>query len=146
MKTKQIKKSEIKRDWCLLDAQDKVLGRLSTEIACLLMGKGKPFFAPHLDVGDFIVVINAAKVKVTGAKILKKKYYHHSGYPGGFKEITFGKQLEKDPTKIIRHAVSGMLPKNKLRTPRLKRLKIFVDEKHPYQDKFKANSKNAKSK
>lgn len=137
MKTKQIKKSEIERDWRLLDAKDKILGRLATEIASLLMGKGKPYFSPHLDAGDFVVVINAAKVKVTGAKILKKKYYHHSGYPGGFKQIIFGEQLKKDPRKIIHHAVSGMLPKNKLRTPRLKRLKIFADEKHAYQDKFK---------
>ena len=140
MKTKATKKSEIKKSWHLIDAQDKILGRLSTEIAQLLMGKNKPYYTPHLDCGDYVVITNVAKIKVTGKKNEQKKYYRHSGYPGGFKEITFVQQQALDPRKIIRHAVSGMLPKNKLRSPRLARLKIFVDEKHPYEDKLNASS------
>lgn len=135
MKTKSTKKSEIERDWYLLDIKDKILGRSATKIAQLLMGKNKPYFVPYLDCGDYVVVVNAAKVKVTGRKTAQKKYYRHSGYPGGFKEITFEKQMEKDPRKIILHAVSGMLPKNKLRDPRLARLKIFVNEKHSLKNK-----------
>lgn len=131
------KASEIKRSWHLIDAKDQILGRMATKIATLLMGKNKPNFVPHLDCGDYVVVINAAEVQVTGQKKEKKKYYRHSGYPGGFKEITFKQQMAKDPRKIVRHAVSGMLPKNKLRDERLARLKIFVDKKHPYEGKFK---------
>ena len=143
MKTKSTKKSEIKRNWHLFDAKDKILGRMSSQIAMLLMGKGKPYFVPHLDCGDYVVVTNAAQVKVTGKKQEQKKYYRHSGYPGGFKELIFNQQMAKDPRKIISHAVSGMLPKNKLRDKRLARLKIFIDENHPYKDKFK--KENAKS-
>lgn len=135
MKTKAIKKSEIKRSWHFIDAQDKILGRMSTRIAQLLMGKDKPYYISHLDCGDYVVVINAVKIKVTGKKRAQKKYYRHSGYPGGFREITFAQQQALDPRKIIHHAVAGMLPKNKLRAKRLVRLKIFVDEKHPYKDK-----------
>lgn len=143
MKTKTTKKSEIKRSWHFFDSQDKILGRMSSQIALLLMGKSKPYYTPHLDCGDYVVVTNAVKIKVTGKKSAQKKYYRHSGYPGGFKEITFSQQKAKDPRKIIRHAVSGMLPKNKLRSPRLARLKIFVDEKHPYKDKLeKKDAKN----
>ncbi|MGB9706453.1 MAG: 50S ribosomal protein L13 [Microgenomates group bacterium] len=137
MRTKSTKKSEIKRTWHLVDAKDKILGRLATQVANLLMGKNKPYFVPHLDCGDYVVVINASQVKVSGKKAKEKKYYRHSGYPGGFKEITFSQQMAKDPRKIIWHAVAGMLPKNKLRDKRLTRLKIFVDENHPYQDKLK---------
>jgi large subunit ribosomal protein L13 len=140
MITKSVKASEIKKSWHLIDAQGKILGRLSTEIASLLMGKGKPYFVRHLDCGDYVVVINAAGVKVSGRKAKQKLYYRHSGYPGGFKSLTFEKQMEKDPRKIIIHAVAGMLGKNKLKTPRLARLKIFVDDKHPYKDKLKTNS------
>lgn len=136
-KTKTTKKSEIIRGWHLVDAEGKILGRVATEIANLLMGKSKPYWVPHLDCGDYVVVINAAKVKVSGKKAEQKKYYSHSGYPGGFREISFKEQLGKDPRKIIKHAVAGMLPKNKLRDKRLARLKIFVDEKHPYLEKFK---------
>lgn len=135
MKTRTAKKSEIKREWHLVDAQDKILGRLANRIASLLMGKDKPLFAPYLDGGDYVVVTNAAQIKVTGRKKDQKVYYHHSGYPSGLKEITFKQQMAKDPRKIISHAVSGMLPKNKHRKRRLARLKIFVDEKHPYGDK-----------
>lgn len=137
MRTKATKASEIKRSWHLIDAKDQILGRLATKIAHLLMGKDKPYFVSYLDCGDYIVVTNAAKIRVTGKKAKQKIYYRHSGYPGGFREINFAKQMEKDPSQIIRHAVSGMLPKNKLRDKRLARLKIFVNDKHPYKDKFK---------
>lgn len=135
-KSKSLKKSEIEREWHLIDAKDQVLGRMSTKMAKLLMGKDKVYYVPHLDCGDFVVLINAEKVKVTGKKKTQKLYQRHSGYPGGFKEITFEKQMAKDPEKIIVHAVGGMLPKNKLRTPRLKRLKVFVGEGHRFVDKF----------
>ncbi len=135
MKTKSTKKSEIKKSWHLINAQDEILGRLAGEIAGLLIGKKKLYFVPHLDCGDYVVVINAVKIKVTGKKVDQKKYYRHSGYPGGFKETSFKQQMTKDPRKIIRHAVAGMLPKNKLRAKRLARLKIFIDEKHSYKNK-----------
>lgn len=135
MKTRSTKKSEIKRDWYLVDAKDKILGRLSTKIASLLMGKNKPYFASHLDCGDYAVVVNAAKIKVSGKKAKQKKYYRHSGYPGGFRETAFEDQLKKDPRKIIYHAVAGMLPQNKLKAKYLTRLRLFVEESHTYQDK-----------
>lgn len=138
MKAKTTKKSEIKRSWHLIDVQDQVLGRLAVKIASLLMGKNKPYFVYNLDCGDYVVVINASKVRVTGRKSKQKIYYRHSGYPGGFRETPYAKQMEKDPREIIRHAVLGMLPKNKLRSPRLARLKIFSNEKHSYADKIKS--------
>ena len=121
-KTRVTKAKEIKREWHLINAQDQILGRMAVEIAALLMGKNKPSFVPYLDGGDYVVVINAAKVKVSGRKAENKLYYRHSGYPGGFKKVTFAQQMAKDPTQIIRHAVEGMLPKNKLRDQRLARL------------------------
>ena len=136
-KTKVTKEKEIKRQWHLFDAKGQILGRLAVKIASLLMGKEKPYFVSHLDCGDYVVVINANKIELSGEKKTKKVYYRHSGYPGGFKEITFQHQFAKDPTKIIYHAVSGMLPQNKLRDKRLARLKIFVEVKHDYEDKFK---------
>lgn len=136
-KTRVTKASEIKRTWHLIDAKGKILGRLASQIAKILMGKDKPYFSPNLDCGDYIVVINAAEIEVSGRKRKQKLYRRHSGYPGGFKEIIFEKQMELDPRKIIQHAVSGMLPENKLKDKRLVRLKIFVDDKHPYQEKFK---------
>ena len=144
MKTKATKISEVKRDWHFVDADDQILGRMATGIAKFLMGKDKPYFVKYLDCGDYVVVVNAKNVKVTGRKASLKVYPRHSGYPGGFKEIPFEKQLKKDPTQIIRHAVSGMLPKNKQRDKRLSRLKVFADEKHPYEDKFKNGSKKEK--
>jgi large subunit ribosomal protein L13 len=137
-RTYSTKASEIKRDWHLVDLEGKILGRTATRIAAFLIGKNKPYFAPYLDCGDFVVAINADQVKLTGRKRKQKKYYRHSGYPGGFKEIPLDKQMEKDSRKIIWQAVSGMLPKNKLRKKRLGRLKIFKGEKHPYQNKIKA--------
>jgi len=151
MRTYSPKISEIKKEWHLIDADGEVLGRLAVKIAQLLMGKNKSYFVPYLDCGDYVVVVNAEKIKLTGDKKRKKVYYRHSGYPGGFKEITFQQQFAKDPTKIIYQAVSGMLPKNKLRDKRLARLKIFVGKKHKYEDKFldktkKLNSKDQKIK
>jgi len=139
-KTKTVKKSEITRTWYLIDAKGQILGRLATKIANLLIGKNKPYFVPHLDCGDYVVVINTSQVKVSGRKAQQKKYYRYSGYPGGLKEITFSQQMAKDPRGVIWHAVAGMLPKNKLRDKRLARLKMFVGEEHPYQDKIQ-NSK-----
>lgn len=137
MMTYQAKPKEVKREWHLIDAKGKVLGAISTDIATFLMGKHKTTFTPHVDSGDFVVVINAALVEVTGNKKLKKTYVSHSGIPGGFKEITFEKLMEKDPRKIIEHAVKGMLPKNKFQDPRMNRLKIFVGSEHEYTDKIK---------
>jgi len=133
MKTYIPKAAEIEKKWYLVDANDKILGRLATEIAKVLSGKNKPIYTPHLDVGDFVVVINAEKVKVTGGKEQKKIYYHYSGYPGGMKERTYQQVLEKRPEMIIRHAVRGMLPKSKLGRKMLKKLKVYPGEKHPHQ-------------
>ena len=133
---KSTKASEIKREWHLLDIDGKTLGRISTEIAGLLMGKGKPYFVRNLDCGDFVVVINSKKVKVTGNKETKKVYYRHSGYPGGFKAETLGDLRNRKSNDIIKHAVTGMLPQNRLRDQMLTRLKIFEDLEHNYQDKF----------
>ncbi len=141
MKTFITKKSDIKRVWHLIDAKDQILGRLASRIAQLLIGKNKVYFTPSLDCGDWVVVINAQKIRLTGRKSQQKVYRFHSNYPGGFKELTFKQMMEKDPKKVIRLAVGGMLPKNKLRDQRLARLKIFINEKHNYEDKFK-NLKN----
>ena len=128
---------KIERSWHLIDLQDKVLGRVSSEIASILMGKHKAYFAPHIDCGDYVVLTNASGIKLTGKKAGIKTYYSHSNYPSGFKTITFDKQMEKNPCLVITHAVKGMLPDNKLLKNRMKRLKIFVDANHPYADKLK---------
>jgi len=141
MKTYTTKKSDIKRTWHLLDADNQVLGRFASKIALLLQGKNKPYFTNHLDCGDYIVVINSDKVVVTGRKAKNKIYYHHSNYPSGLKSISFEAQLKKDSTKIITRAVTNMLPKNKLRDLRLKRLKVFAQAEHIYKDKFKHDKK-----
>jgi len=135
--TQSTKLSQVKRGWHLVDAEGKILGRLSGEIAQLLMGKGKPYFVRYLDCGDYVVVKNAQKVKLTGKKAEQKKYYRHSGYPGGFKTDPFKKWLVEKPEQIIIHAVRGMLPQNKLRDQMLKRLRVFTGEEHPHEDKFK---------
>lgn len=136
-KTKPTKEKEIKRAWHLFDAKDYILGRLAVQIAGLLIGKTKLYFVNYLDCGDYVVVVNADKIQLTGRKLQNKIYYRHSGYPGGFKQVTLKQQMVKDSTQVIRQAVSGMLPKNKLRDQRLSRLKIFADAKHSYEDKFK---------
>ena len=136
MKTTTIKANDIKREWHLIDLNNQVLGRVTTEIATKLIGKNKVAFSPNLDVGDYVVCINAAGIKITGNKANDKMYQHHTMYPGGLREINFNDLMEKDPRKVILHAISGMLPKNKLRDERLKRLKIFVDANHPYEQQL----------
>ena len=133
MKTYSPKKQELQNNWVVVDAQDKILGRLATEIAVRLKGKHKPEYAPHLDNGDFVIVINADKIKVTGQKMKQKKYYRHSGYPGGIKEITLEKQMAKKPEQVIQTAVKGMLPKNRLGRALLKKLKVYAGTEHPHQ-------------
>ena len=142
MKTYSVKASEIKRDWHSIDAADVTLGKLATKAASLLMGKHKPIFCRHLDVGDFVVVTGAEKIRVTGNKMKQKTYYRHSGYPGGLKSPSLEKMLETHPTRVIEHAVRGMLPDNRLRAGRMKRLKVFVGDAHPYQKQI-ANSTKA---
>lgn len=137
MKTYSVKKKDIKRQWHLVDLKGKILGRVATQIAILLQGKNKVYYVPHLDCGDYVVAINTEKVETTGKKTKEKIYYRHSGYPGGLKAITFEQQMAKDPRKIIQWAVKNMLPKNKLRDKRMKRLKVFVTSEHKYKDKLK---------
>ncbi|MCD6407038.1 50S ribosomal protein L13 [Candidatus Aerophobetes bacterium] len=133
MQTYMPKKEEIVRKWYLVDAKDKILGRLATKIARILSGKDKPIYTPHIDTGDFVIVVNARKVRVTGRKEEGKIYYHHSGYPGGLKKETLAELREKKPEEIIKRAVKGMLPKNRLGRKMLKRLKVYPDEDHPHQ-------------
>jgi large subunit ribosomal protein L13 len=132
MKTFSAKPHEVRRDWFVVDANDKVLGRLAAEIASRLRGKHKPEFTPHVDTGDFIVVVNAAKIRVTGAKALDKKYYRHSGYPGGISETTFGKMQERFPGRALEKAVKGMLPKGPLGYAMIKKLKVYAEASHPH--------------
>jgi len=136
-KTQATKSSQIKRDWHLVNVKDKILGRIATDIAILLMGKSKPYFVRNLDCGDNVVVVNAKYVKVSGKKETDKKYYRHSGYPGGFKVRTFKELMDSKPEDIITHAVRGMLPQNRLRDRMLTRLFVFKEETHPYGDKIK---------
>ncbi|MGI6278412.1 MAG: 50S ribosomal protein L13 [Patescibacteria group bacterium] len=136
-KTAVTKKSDIKRAWHLIDAKDQVLGRTATQIATLLMGKNKPYFTRRLDCGDYVVVINAANIRSTGRKADQKVYQRYSGYPGGRKEISFKKMITEQPNKVIRHAVKGMLPKNKLQDKMITRLHVFAGEEHGFEDKFK---------
>ena len=140
---KATKLNDIQRAWHLIDVSDKILGRVSTDIAKLLMGKGKPYFVRNLDCGDYVVVVNAKSVKVTGTKEKNKVYARHSGYPGGFKSETLGQLRERKPEDIIVHAVKGMLPQNKLRDKMLNRLKVFEGQEHSYQDKFSSKGGSA---
>lgn len=133
MKSYSAKPKDITRSWYLIDGSSAPLGRISTVAASLLIGKGKPEFTKHIDVGDYVIIINASNLVVTGNKLKDKKYYHHSGHPGGLRERTLAEQLVKDPTKVIYHAVRGMLPVNKLREQRLNRLKIYTDSDHQHQ-------------
>jgi large subunit ribosomal protein L13 len=132
MKTFSAKPHEVERGWYLFDAENKTLGRLATELARRLRGKHKPEYTPHVDTGDFIVVVNADKVKVTGKKAKQKIYYRHSGYPGGLKEMTFEKLLDKSPEKVLEIAVKGMLPKNSLGRSMFKKLKVYTGTEHPH--------------
>ena len=133
MKTYQAKKEEFDRKWYLVNAEGKVLGRLSTELVKVLKGKNKPTYTPHMDTGDFVVVVNAGKVTLTGKKMKDKIYYHHTGYPGGIKEMNAEKLLAKKPTEMIRMAVKGMLPKNSLGRQMLRKLKIYPGPNHPHE-------------
>lgn len=133
MKTYMPTPLENKKKWYLVNAQGKVLGRLSSKIAQILSGKNKPTYVPFLDTGDFVVVINAEKVILTGKKAEQKTYYHHSGYPGGLKSIKYSDLLKKNPSEIIRLAVKGMLPHNKLGQPMLKKLKVYKNSYHPHK-------------
>ena len=135
MKTYQPKEKEIKREWHTVDAKGEILGRVSTKIANLLMGKGKPAFSRHMDSGDNVVVINAEKIILTGKKAIQKVYRSHSGYPGGFKERSYEQVLKEHPERSIEHAVAGMIPDNRLKDPRMLRLKVVVGDKNPYGKK-----------
>ncbi len=132
MKTYSAKPSDVVRKWYVVDASEVPLGRLSTRVAELLIGKGKPIFTKHIDCGDYVVIVNAKNLVVTGKKVDDKKYYKHSHYPGGLRETTLKYELEKDPKKVVHQAVRGMLPVNKLRDDRLARLKIYVGQEHDH--------------
>ncbi len=133
MKTYTPKVSEIERKWYVVDANRRILGRLATKVAGILMGKGKPQFTPHLDVGDFVVVVNADKASLSGRKEGTKTYYRYSGYPGGLKSTTFSKYVKEKPEELFRHAVWGMLPKNKLGRKMLSKLFVYRGDQHPHQ-------------
>lgn len=132
MKTYSAKPGEVPRNWWVVDAEGKNLGRLASEIAVVLRGKNKPRYTPHVDTGDFVVVVNAEKIAVTGNKIKDKMYHRHSGYPGGLKTRTLGEMLQRRPTEVVRKAVKGMLPKNRLAARQLAKLKIYAGPKHPH--------------
>jgi large subunit ribosomal protein L13 len=133
MKTQVAKKEDVTRDWYLVDAENLVLGRMATRIADVLRGKNKPIFTPSVDTGDFVIVVNADKIVLTGKKTTDKMYYSHSGYPGGIKSVNAGELQAKKPGEILRHAVKGMLPKNKLARHMLNKLKIYSGPDHPHE-------------
>ena len=132
MKTKSYKSTDLDKKWLLLDARDETLGRLSSKIASILMGKNKAQYTPHNDLGDYVVVVNAEKIRVTGNKDIQKKYYKHTGYPGGLKSSTFSEIIEKNPENVILKAVKGMLPKNKLSNSMISKLKVYEGDNHPH--------------
>ncbi len=138
MKTYSTKASDIERQWHVIDASGEILGRLATQIASLLMGKHKPIFTRNMDTGDFVVVINAAKIRVTGNKAKQKLYYRHSGYPGGLKSISLEKMMQTHPTRAIEYAVKGMLPHNRLGAKILKKLRVYAGDTHPHLAQTKA--------
>jgi len=133
MKTYNARKEDIIRNWYLIDAQGHILGRLASEIARRLRGKHKPIYTPYVDTGDFVIVVNAGQVSLTGKKMSDKVYYHHSGYPGGLKQTYAGKLLKDNPEKVLLYAVRGMLPKNSLGRKMLKKLKIYPGNDHPHE-------------
>lgn len=146
-KTYQPKHKDIKRNWHFVDLKGKILGRTATQIATYLMGKHKTTYSTHMDMGDYVVAVNAKEIAVTGNKETQKVYQSHSGYPGGFKEVKFAKLREENPVRILELAVRRMLPKNRLAKGRMARLKLFADDKHPYGDKVKEQeSKSVKEK
>ena len=133
MKTYTAKKGEIAREWYVVDADGQTLGRLATRIADTLRGKGKPQYTPHVDSGDFVIVVNADKIRVTGNKLDQKRYYRHSGYPGGLRSRTLREQLDRRPTEVLRTAVKGMLPRNRLARQQINKLKIYAGPEHPHE-------------
>ncbi|MDO5334694.1 MAG: 50S ribosomal protein L13 [Coriobacteriia bacterium] len=132
MKTYYAKPGEVKREWVVIDAEDQVLGRVAVKAAHILKGKHKPTYTPHVDTGDFVIIINADKIKLTGTKATSKEYYRHSGYPGGLKCESFREAMEKHPTRVMEHAVKGMLPKNTLGRAMFKKLKVYAGPEHPH--------------
>jgi large subunit ribosomal protein L13 len=133
MKTYSTKAKDVERQWHVIDASGKTLGKLATQVANLLMGKHKPTFVPYLDTGDFVIVLNATKIRVTGKKPKQKTYYRHSGYPGGIKAETYEEMMAAHPTRVIEHAVKGMLPHNRLGRAMFKKLKVYAGDSHPHQ-------------
>jgi large subunit ribosomal protein L13 len=133
LRTVSAKEQEIQREWHVVDAQGQTLGRLASRIATVLRGKHKPIYTPHVDCGDYVIVVNAEKIHVTGQKMTQKVYYRHSGYPGGLKEVTLRDQLQKFPERVIEKAVRGMLPKNRLGRQMFKKLKVYAGPNHPHQ-------------
>jgi large subunit ribosomal protein L13 len=133
VRTYSAKPQEIQREWFVVDAQGQTLGRLATQVATILRGKHKPFYTPHVDCGDFVIVVNAEKVRVTGKKLDQKIYYRHSGYPGGLKQVSLRRQLEIHPERVVEAAVRGMLPKNRLGRKLFKKLKVYAGPTHPHQ-------------
>jgi len=133
MRTWNAKNEEVERRWYVVDAEGETLGRLAVRIADTLRGKRKPEYTPHVDTGDFVVVVNAEKITVTGAKLQQKRYYRHSGYPGGLRSRTLGEQLERRPTEVIRKAVKGMLPRNRLARRQITKLKVYAGPEHPHE-------------
>lgn len=133
MKTFVTKPADIERRWYVIDAEGQTLGRLASQIAAILRGKHKPIFSPSVDCGDFVIVVNAEKIAVTGQRMEKKMYYRHSGYPGGLRELTLRQQLEKHPTRPLELAVRGMLPKNRLGRKMIKKLKVYAGPEHPHE-------------
>lgn len=137
MSTNVVSAKSIKRDWHLIDAKNQTLGRLAVSVANVLMGKSKVNYVPYLDMGDFVVVTNISKVKISGKKAVQKKYYSHSGYPGGLRTQSYAEVLEGKPEEVLKHAVKGMLPNNKLRPKMLKKLHVFAGTDHPYKKQLK---------
>jgi large subunit ribosomal protein L13 len=144
MKTYSTKAKDVERQWHVIDASGKILGKLATQVANLLMGKHKPTFVPYLDTGDFVIVLNATKVKVTGKKPKQKTYYHHTGYPGGIKAETYEELMANHPTRVIEHAVRGMLPHNRLGRAMFKKLKVYAGDSHPHQAQVAGSKTTAK--
>jgi large subunit ribosomal protein L13 len=140
-KTHVTKAADITAAWHVIDAKDQVLGRLATNVAKLLMGKHKPIFTRTMDTGDHVIVINADKIRVTGAKSRQKMYYRHSGYPGGFKSVSLEKLMPADPTLVVKHAIKGMLPHNKMGAQMLRKLKVYAGDSHPHQAQLEAPPK-----
>ena len=132
-KTYVTKPEDIQRNWYVVDASGRTLGRLASEVAQIVRGKHKPIFSPSVDVGDYVIVVNAEKVRVTGRKLDQKIYHRHSGYPGGLKQVSLRRMLEEHPTRVIEHAVAGMLPKNRLGRKMMKKLKVYAGSTHPHE-------------